>query len=95
MAYTHPNPSSQEEACSKWQQANPHLPASDDNINTVTILAKRKLDVADHQDIGCSVSEAHCSQHNVEYIRVQELNVESFSKHSLLHNAPYSGPEPT
>lgn len=47
MAYAHPNPSSEEEACSKWQQANPHLPASDDNVNPAIILAKRKLDVAD------------------------------------------------
>lgn len=73
MAYTHPNPSSQEEACSKWQQANPHLPASDDNINPAIILAKCNLDVADHRHIGCSVSEAHCSQHSVEYLRLQEL----------------------
>ncbi len=48
MAYTHPNPSSQEEACSKWQQTNPYRPASHDNINHAIILAKRKLDVADH-----------------------------------------------
>ena len=80
MAYTHPNPSSQEEACSKWQEANPHRPASHDNINHAIILAKRKLDVADHWRLGCRMSEAHCGQHSAEYTNLQELKVECISK---------------
>ena len=97
MAYTHPNPSSQEEACSKRQQANPHRPAPDNNINHAIIVVKRKLDVADHQRLGCSISEAHCVQHSVEYIRLQELDIESISEHSWLGGAAYSRyrPEPT
>ena len=97
MTYTNPNPSSQEEACSKWQQANPHLPASNDNINPAIFLAKRKLNGTDHQDLGCSVSKAQCSQHSVEYMRLQEVKVQSIPKHSWLGVAAYSRyrPEPT